>query len=168
MPPRVLKLGSQFSRILMPTSGIIAGTKRSHLFAKIYLYPILEFCTQQYLIRDVVKWHRTDLYFDDVAQLCGMPANTTSEKVIEESAYAARLLFTQIVKLKLQLSPTSVVVANMRGVAPRVAQKLLSEGVAVDQVLYELSSPSRVLKLKQFEAGAEQMPGEHVRCQVWV
>jgi hypothetical protein len=44
----------------------------------------------------------------------------------------------------------------------------LSESVAVDQVLYELSSPSRVLKLKKFEAGAEQIPGEHVRYPGWV
>ena len=117
LAPRLLKWNKWFSDVAYPTRSIIAGSKRSNTFARIFMYLIIH----AYLYQVPEQITTTiETFVDDLAQLVYGRLNM----IIPQAVHVIKLLWKLLVSSSLKISAKTTIVSSNRAAAREVASQL--------------------------------------------
>ncbi len=115
---RLLKWAGSFSDPIPVSSSVLAGSKFSNIYARLYLYDLIENIHYQFPVI-------VGLHVDDVATIAHGNIDDCFTVITEVS----KLLFKNLEERKLKISPKTVILSSKPNAAKTMATKLATEGI---------------------------------------
>ena len=116
---RVLRWSGCCSGPIAPCTSVLAGSKFSNAYARLYLYDVLETLHSRF------NGVTVGAHVDDVATVaCGQP-----EELLDTMAQLSEVFSQHIKKLKLTISPKTVVVSSSKDLANKLGVRMTDLGI---------------------------------------
>ena len=122
--PRVLKWNGWFSEPCIVSKGILAGTRKSNTFARIFLYPIIQKLHYEIpaSISTTIK-----IFVDDIAQNVYGALNN----IVDDAELVVKALYSKLIDSQLVISKKSTAIASSARILEELRVKLQKSGIQI-------------------------------------